>query len=99
MFALMTEAKAAANESGPSTMELVWRILFWSFEACVRGKWPAFDWNGDTFEHKDPARWQRAGQRLCGDYTFAWFQVAADLDYLCNYLSLRHFNSSVRPCF
>ena len=78
MFALLTDTKAAEDQSGPSTMQLVWRIIVWSFEVCMTGKWPAFDWNGESFEHKDPARWQRAGQNLCGEYTLAVFQVAAD---------------------
>ena len=36
---------------------------------------------------------------LHGEFRFPMFQVAADLDYLCNYISLQHFNHATSPCF
>ena len=65
----------------------------------MQGKWPTCDWNGVPFEATDRERFQKAGQPLCGPYRFALFQLAADLDYLCNCLGLSHFNSATSPCF
>ena len=44
-------------------------------------------------------RWLKRGESLFGNYVLALFQVAADLDYLCNYLGLQHFNHGSHPCF
>ncbi len=49
MFAILTDTKVAADQSGPSTMQFVRRIIVWSFEVCMKRNWPAFDWNGESF--------------------------------------------------
>ena len=79
------------------TMDEVWRIIVWSLGILMNGKWRTTDHNGVPF----PAgtwRGQRAGQRLLGEYIGAAWLISVDLDYLCNYLKLPHFNSSTRPC-
>ena len=82
-----------------TTMPLVWRILLWSFAALLRNRWPLLDWDGVPFsETHYPEFASKAGDTICGDYKFVLWQVSADLDYLCNYLQLRHFGKDT-PCF
>ena len=73
-------------------------VLLWSFAALCVGRWPHVDWTGEPW----PAgswRAEKAGQPLCGDFVFPVMFVSADLDYLCNYFLLQHFNHGISPCF
>ena len=74
----------------------MWQVILWSFRVLISGVWPARDWNREPF---DGWRWERRGQPIAGGLRFAIFQIAADLDYLCNYLALQHFNHGTNPCF
>ena len=65
----------------------------------MTGVWPCAQWTGRLFtEDYLPEAAKNAGLPLCGGYKFAVWQLSADLDYLSNYLELRHFNS-LTPCF
>ena len=89
-------AKCDDQPGQPGTMHEIWRILFWYFAVLLNGHWPAADWDGCPWP-EDSWRANKAGQRLCGEFVFALMCIAADLDYLCNYLGLRHFNAGVFP--
>eukprot|EP00974_Lingulodinium_polyedra_P015418 1493405-Lingulodinium_polyedra.AAC.1 len=63
----------------------------------AKGRWPTRDWDDAPF-FQDSRRSRKSGP-LCGIYVLPMFKIAADLDYLCNYLKLNHFNSAATPCF
>ena len=88
--------KFSGSTTNESTMCKAWRVILWSFECMAAGVWPSRDWDGN--EWPPGVRRDKAGTRLAGDVFFAFFQVAADLDYLANYLKMAHFNSKNRPC-
>eukprot|EP00974_Lingulodinium_polyedra_P094762 9184785-Lingulodinium_polyedra.AAC.1 len=89
-------AKLKQREHGASTMDRVWAIIQWCFRVLLSGRWPAVDWERKPFTGW---RWERRGQSLAGNYRFAVFEIACDLDYACNYLSLQHFGHGTHPCF
>ena len=96
---VVKEAKFDGDASATSTMDKIWQILLWSFVCLSKGVWPYVDWNKRVFDDEyHPEYAKKAGQRLCGDYIFVLWQISADMDYLCNYLGLRQFNS-LMPCF
>ena len=97
MFAIIDSAKFKGLGDEEGTMDVVWRVLLWSMGCLVKGRWPTRDWNDEPFP-EDSWRSGKSGP-LCGEYIFPMFQIAADLDYLCNYLKLNHFNSATTPCF
>ena len=96
VFAMVKGAKFVSEDAESDTMTQVWRVITWSLNVLLSGVWPSRDWR------KRPLtgwRFDKAGQRLAGDYSFAMFQVAGDLDYVCNYLRLQHFGNAINPCF
>ena len=96
---VVSEATTPAEDRATSTMHKIWQILSWSFGCFVKGVWPYADWTRRIFtEDYLPEAAKNAGLPLCGGYKFAVWQLSGDLDYLCNYLELRHFNS-LTPCF
>ena len=96
VFAMVDGAKVKANSRGRSTMSEVWPVLVWCFQVLLSGVWPSKDWLRRPFEGW---RWDRRGLPFAGGFRFAVFQIAADLDYLCNYLGLQHFGNAMAPCF
>ena len=92
------KCEAEGEGGGPSTMSVIWQVLLWSFAALCRGRWPVADWTGALWPESS-WRARKAGQRICGEHSFAVMCVSADLDYLCNYFGLSHFNSADQPCF
>ena len=59
-----------------------------------KGAWPRTDAAGNPL---NGWRSHKVGS-LCGPYFFRVFQIAADLDYLCNYFHLQHFNARSDVC-
>ena len=96
LFGIVDGAKLKQREHGTSTMDRVWVIIQWCFRVLLSGCWPALDWERKPFTGW---RWERRGQPLAGNYRFAMFEIACDLDYACNYLSLQHFGHGTHPCF
>ena len=75
-------------------MAAIWEIVLWSLTALTRGEWPTTGPGGVPL-----TGWRATKRgRLCGPWTFCLLQIAADLDYLCNYLHLTHFNSADEVC-
>lgn len=98
-FAMVDGAKWKRNKKKAEvtdTMSEVWVIIEWMFLVLLSGVWPARNWKREPFEGW---RGEKAGEPLAGGLLFVLFQIAADLDYFCNYLQLQHFNSAVNPCF
>ena len=97
MSGVVSDAKSKGADATTSTEGLVW--LRHELVALKKGKWPKPDWNRKLFsEDYYPEFAAKAGQQLCGGYRFALWQVIADLDYLCNYLQLKHYGSKT-CCF
>lgn len=69
-----------------------WRV--WDMACCARGKFLQVDpWGEPLSKHgRTPVQGD-----ICGGYYIGWFQIAADHEYLCNYLKLPHWNAE-RPC-
>ena len=97
MVGIVDGAKSSGDLVTESTMAVVWKVIMWSLAVCLDGRWPRCDWNSDPWPE---GSWRagRAGERLCESFVFAMMCLAADLDYLSNYLNLAHFNSDC-PCF
>ena len=98
LSAVVDGAKVADQGDMAGTMKVLWQVLLWSFAALCRGRWPHLDWRGDPWP-EGTWRAKTAGEQLCGDYVFPMMCVSADLDYLCNYFDLQHFNDGQHPCF
>ena len=77
-------------------MYIIWRVLLWSFECLTLGKWPKTNWDDELLTGW---RADKAGTPLCGEFTFAFWGIAGDLDYLCNVWGMRHFNAVPKNCF
>ena len=45
VFSMVDGAKYKSGNEGASTMDVVWRILLWSFRTMLEGVWPSRDWN------------------------------------------------------
>lgn len=91
-FGCVNAAKNSSSNPDDDTMLVAWKILLWSFAALLKGKFPYVDWDGKPFSDRHyPHAAANAGHDICGGFRFALWQVSADLDYLCNYLQLRHF--------
>ena len=90
LVAMIDSIKTKGGPNNEQTMDKVWNILLWSFACCLQGTWPRLDWNKEPLQGW---RAERAGQDLVGGYCFMIYLVSADLDYLCNYMRLRHFNA------
>ena len=90
-------AVIGGDDEDDGTMKVAWTILLWSLEQCLKGVSPSHDWKNDSFEGR--WRWEMRGKPLGGELVFSVFHVAADMDYLCNPLALRHFNNATGPCF
>ena len=96
MSAMVEQAKACTSSHGPGSMDSIWKILLWSFACLTDGRWPLFDWNNEPLQGW---RAEKSGCPLAGEYRFAFWGIAADLDYLCNVWRLRHFNAATNNCF
>ena len=96
LFAALVKSAWVAGEGG--TASVLYKHLKWSLEACLEGKHPTLDWDGQPFE-QGSYRSQVAGQALHPEnYFMAAFLICGDLEELCNQYGLRHFNSN-QPCF
>ena len=95
MSAIVQQAKFHGDDEDDSTDDAIWKILLWSFRALAAGKWPTKDWNGQPLGEP----WSKFSGNLCGEFRFAMFGIAGDLDALCNDLGLQHFNAVPMCCF
>ena len=76
-----------------TTMDVIWKWVLWSLLVLQLGIWPDTDADGNPMQGW---RAQMTG-RLCGNFQFCFWQLAADLDWLCNSLHLPHFNAKNNP--
>ena len=82
----------------PDSWPILFKILAWSFEACLRGTHPCTDWNGQEFP-PNSRRQKLSNKPLNKDgYFLGMFMITADMEEICNMYGLRHFNSN-NCCF
>jgi hypothetical protein len=74
-----------------STMDDLYLVLQWSFEALATGRYPYNDHRGRPFalDHH-PKRFARRGKLLAGGFVGAWAEMRGDWKYLREALKLKH---------
>ena len=76
MSAIVQQAKFEGDDVDDSTDDAMRKILLWTFRALAAGKWPNLDWNGQPLGEP----WRTLSGDLCGEFRFALFVIAGDLD-------------------
>jgi len=71
-------------------------VVYWSLRALYNGKWPSEDHKGNVYPPSS-AEGLLAGTDLAGGYFALIWLIKSDLDYVGNYLHLRHYGST-EPC-
>ena len=96
--ALVKSAALPDQEGSPGTMHELYRSLSWSFNACLQGRHPDRDWNGNAWV-PGSNRAKLANQPLHPEGFFLGvFQLLGDLEELANNYGLSHW-ASLDPCF
>ena len=80
-----------------STLDEIFTILAWSFEAMAQGLFPLKDWAGRELDPSSPAG-KLAGQELADGWTAALICIEGDLDYFSKSLGMPHWNNVTNPC-
>lgn len=78
------------------TDEEIGEILFWSLKTLYEGKWPSHDHRGVEYAAAS-SEGALAGQALADGYFAVPWIIKCDLEYVANYLHLRHYGSTT-PC-
>jgi hypothetical protein len=81
----------------PATLQTVYGILRWSFDALAAGVFPAVDFEGRPFSKTyEPQRWRLAGTTIAGGQRGLWSEMRGDWKYLKEALHFQ-FHASTRP--
>ena len=82
-----------------ASMDVVWKLLCWSFGVLASGVWPHEDAHGCKYSEFAPYSLDaaRAGTPLAKGFRAVLFVIRGDLDYFANCLKLNHHTSN-RPC-
>ena len=66
-----------------ATVDTLYSVLQWSFEALATGRFPAKDHEGKYFsDSHHPDRFAKAGRSLAGGLVGAWAEMRGDWKYL-----------------
>ena len=71
-FGLFTHSEVKDNKA---TMNKIWNIVMWSFEAAFTGKFPTHDVHGNALP-------EPAGKDLAGGMRFVLWSITADIDHV-----------------
>lgn len=85
------------GENSFGTMQIFWKLMQWSFDIMMSGKWPHHDWRGVPYPRQSPEG-QRAGSWLAGGYRGALVQVAGDCDFFSKWLQTPQVTNHQKPC-
>ena len=85
------------REGEQSTLDSVFTILAWSFNALLEGTFPHSDWNGRPFPASSE-HGKRAGKPLANGYYGVVCSLVGDLDYLNKTLGLPHHGRKDSCC-
>ena len=88
--------KVKKPEHSFDTEEELGTIVHWSLVFLYNGKWPSHDHKGRPYP-AGSAEAALAGTPLAGGYFGLIWLIKSDLDYVGNYLHLRHYGSTA-PC-
>ena len=75
------------------TMDAIWKVLIWSFEALASGVWPDKDHFGNRYRH-GTIDYKRSGKPLAGGLKAVLWSLKADLDHLTKAYGLRHYGTN-----
>ncbi len=74
-----------------NTMDQVWKVLAWSFDALYRGRFPSVDVvTGEPFS-PDSADGLLAGKELAGGWCGVIWKIKGDLDFFAEGFRLPHY--------
>lgn len=85
------------GDNSLGTMQFFWKIMQWSFDNMMNGKWPHRDWRGVPYSRQSPEG-RRAGSWLAGGYRGALVQVAGDCDFFTKWLQTPQVTNHQKPC-
>lgn len=92
---LFTMVKVASIS--PSTLQTVYSIWRWSFEALASGIFPAADHTGKPFSKSyEPQRFFRAGKIIAGGFRGIWSEMRGDWKFLKECLHFK-YHAGTRP--
>jgi len=79
-----------------STMDAIWTIVAWSFEALFNGEWPSHDWKGNIY---DPLSSEGilAGTPLAAGFRCVIWLLKGDLEHNRKDLKFRGYGAN-EPC-
>ena len=90
------------DHDGHATLFRAFQVLAWSFQALVKGKYPACDELGLPFAGRDPLRAALGGKPLAaqpdGHLCGAWCELRGDWQFLRDALHLQHHYGAREMC-
>ena len=87
VFTMLKVADIVPND----TMETIYNVLRWSFQALVDGEFPAADHLGQLFSKTHhPQRLKMVGKKLAGGMVGCWAELRGDWKWLKEALHLTH---------
>ena len=97
---LINVAKTGATAGATGTYERFWKIMSWSLEWLMKGRWPTHDWKGKPYLPGTIAhRLAHETVWLAGGYFGMLFSLQGDLDYYNKSLGLEsHTRTTTSPC-
>lgn len=81
---------------GNDTLDEIFRVVVWSFNALYAGVWPSKDHYGRPY--KSGPSFQKAGTPLADGYCAIWWATQVDLDYMCKTWKAARYNANEAPC-
>ena len=86
-FTMLKVADIVPND----TMETIYNVLRWSFQALADGEFPATDHLGQLFSKTHhPQRFKMVGKKLAGGMVGCWAELRGDWKWLKEALHLTH---------
>ena len=87
VFTMLKVADIVPND----TMETIYNVLRWSFQALADGEFPAADHLGQLFSKTHhPQRFKMVGKKLAGGMVGCWAELRGDWKWLKEALHLTH---------
>ena len=78
-------------EYNRETLDRVWQVLAWSFNAMARGEDPAIDWDGNPISALEGP--------LAGPYTGVLTQIRGDWQFYVEIFQFPPWNGAIRMCW
>jgi hypothetical protein len=85
-----------SSDATHDSRSALWKVLSWQIRILDSGSYPYADWEGRPYT-PEMLEYNLRGQPFAGGYYFPIMEVKGDWEFLCNQLSLEHWNSA-QPC-